>query len=75
MPSITITTNAANSKKLAAAIGGLKQYKDDNDELRAATPAEVKSAVIDLIKDCVFRWERYVAQKEAADALDQIEVS
>ncbi len=72
MATLTITTTAAQNTRIVKAFGGILGLRDGNDLPRNATAAEVKSAVIDYVKETVLRHERNEAVQAASDAISPI---
>ncbi len=73
MPTLTITTNAAQATRIATAFGRLKNLREPDKTPRNATGAEVKAEVIDFIRQVVVNYERDVAMQAAAGAVTDID--
>ncbi len=73
MPTLTITTNAAQAARIVTAFGRLKNRRAPDKSPRNATAAEVKAEVIDFIRQVVVNYERDVAAQAASDAVPGID--
>ena len=75
MPTLTITTTAAQASRISSAFGKqLHLLSDDNPPVvRDATAAEVKAAVIGFLKATVLQQERQSAAEIAASSITEIE--
>ncbi len=74
MPTLTINTTAAQAQRVSVAFGRqLNLRTPDKSAERDATAAEVKSAVIDHIRQTVLSHERDVATQAASDGVPPID--
>jgi capsule polysaccharide export protein KpsE/RkpR len=64
MPSLTITYTAQEGQRVATAYGHLNDWRDENGEPRDATAAEVKQALINVLRGWVRQSEHQKAQQE-----------
>lgn len=63
MPTLTITTNAVQAQRIAAAFGELHNLLDVNGIRRDATATEVKAELIKYLKATVLNYETAQARK------------
>lgn len=62
MPSLTINYTVQEGQRVAAAYGHLNDWRDENDVLRDATAAEIKQALISVMRGWVRQSETQKAQ-------------
>ena len=73
MPTLTIRTTAAQAQRVSVAYGRLLNLRTpDKSAERNANAAEIKSAIIDQIRQTVIGYEQGVAAEAAIAAVTEI---
>lgn len=75
MPTITLTTDASNGARVAAAVGAVHGYTNGGGNPRSATAQEVTAHVMQYLKNFTLSYERRVAQAAADESITEITVT